>query len=715
MVQHGILRPWGFVNSQGDQLFVSPQWENSDPVAVRTVSFIIRLASGKTVYARLEPQQIEDASAFLFSPIDRQGRTFHWEGGSISFEIRTGEPEPGVVLRTVSSELGNATVPLTFDLIWDIFDLAGYLLLAFSDPTTPLPEFLKPALIADELLKFDSDPSSNIARLAELPDIEIARIMMILAARGGVDIAVSLLERLVTHGRVIDVDAGSIARRCLWEKPEAVTWADLENWSGLRASPRLPEFLAISAESVVSAEYEAFQYIDCFEAAFEDSFETIDFETMDFRDVRARLKKLAEYVDAYFNQVSYPTAESGQLIPYVVGETTMASPNPGFTGVHIDYVTPTWHNEARRALLFAHKICFEDPLDHLIEPIADHVLDRTLTAGSYRLESMPLTGQQLESLRLALVNAQSLSPLIKSGIVIPHALRISRVPQYSRSPDINNIRFRDVTSARYAADWADKIGHMIASGVCDRFRLPEYIIGIFKAAAPSVKDWWWDFFLEIGFDDQLPRNDPLCGWADELYRLALHIRYGDQMGYKPHFTHPHGAQIYALIEAADLAHTASQAFSDAVRSDVVYASRLDARVCPKLGSLSDADLVAIRQQEDLFETWRGMVSSILTKLRNHESDTGSERPELLAKAISEQYADWLHQSREQLTEKHLSSRFEIAEGIAVGLVSGIALGDPISVASLSIGAGYGGIKWLGKFCAWRNERALIDRHYLAIR
>ena len=158
-----------------------------------------------------------------------------------------------------------------------------------------------------------------------MPDAELAKLLMNLCVRGRVDLSIKLLEYFSLRGRM-QVEASAAASPFSWEQPENVSWDELVSWSGAKLDLPTVEFLERQKEGKVLDEYQPYDYVSCFESAFENQFESISFDTMDFTDVRACLKRLDEYLDAYFDQVVYPPAATAEVIPHIVGDHQWTDP-----------------------------------------------------------------------------------------------------------------------------------------------------------------------------------------------------------------------------------------------------------------------------------------------------------------------------------------------------------------------------------------------------
>ncbi len=297
------------------------------------------------------------------------------------FRASDGPPNATVVFRITTwtdiTREFHGSIPLAIDLA-----KFGAMLV---NPSSPPPAFIVRVRKVNALLGFEGSVEDCVTEVTDMPDDEIAKLLMGLAAGDRVDLAVSLLERLSQMGRMKDVDPASAWSHYDSERPEDVTWPDLLRWSGATLQLENPEFVERQRRPETPTGYQPHDYVDCFERAFEVSFDKIPFDTMDFKDVRARLRRLAEYVDAYYEGVAYPPAEPGQIIPYIIGRERWTE-GLGFDYAQFRYTPPIWYEEARRELLFAHKICFEDPLCQIVGPVTAGINARNYYHDGRRVE-----------------------------------------------------------------------------------------------------------------------------------------------------------------------------------------------------------------------------------------------------------------------------------------------------------------------------------------
>jgi hypothetical protein len=402
----------------------------------------------------------------------------------------------------------------------------------------------------------------------------------------------------------------------------------------------------------------------------------------------------------------------------------------GFDYTQFRYTPPVWHEEARRSLLFAHKICFEDPLCQLVGPVIAGINARDYFYEGSRVTPSKIHPSHLELLRRMLTNVQSMGTLIRQGIVIPHSLLTSRIPDYDEG-EYSSVRYRDQNSYFLAEELANVLGPLISLGVVDGVGLPPYIVAKAKELATGPDEcedigWFEEFFSEVSVhDDDLPRDDPIRNWPDHLYQIALRKRYVDVAGlaYAPHFSHKDGYKLYAILEAADVTTSeqgrdvteiSTDRYVEKMRSGSVVWSQLDSFLRPRLDVLSDADLVALRLDEPLFQHWRTVVGDSLKAVRGYESETGGTHPERAVYEMRQQYEKWRADSRQQLRDSALGLMFDIGEGAAVGVVGGTLLHDLPTIASLTFAAMYSALKSVHRAFTWRSKNKLYNRLFLSI-
>jgi len=151
-------------------------------------------------------------------------------------------------------------------------------------------------------------------------------------------------------------------------------------------------------------------------------------------------------IERHFATVHYPQAEPGTVIPNIAldQQQTHAS---GFSGgqLLLRYTPTLPYEEARKLLLFAHKICFEDPIAQMLEPIIQNINNRAYEIalpprnvkeaifGSYlRVEPPDIQDGHLSLLRETFLNTQRLEKLIRAKIVIPQCTHRKLVRSLSK-------------------------------------------------------------------------------------------------------------------------------------------------------------------------------------------------------------------------------------------------------------------------------------------
>ena len=135
---------------------------------------------------------------------------------------------------------------------------------------------------------------------------------------------------------------------------------------------------------------------------------------------------------------------------------------------------------------------------------------------------------------------------------------------------------------------------------------------------------------------------------------------------------------------------------------------------PKLNVLTDDDLASIRLQEDLFEEWRNTLREILKTVQINESAIGKNDERFVAGAVRESFQKWQDLRAERLKKTALGNLFDVGQGAVFSIISSIALGGPVSLPSLSLGALYGVLKGGSRIFSWRKKEDLVKRHFLSV-
>jgi hypothetical protein len=482
-------------------------------------------------------------------------------------------------------------------------------------------------------------------------------------------------------------------------------------------------------------EHQPAEYIACFEYAFEEPFDRIAFDKMDFFDVAPRLLTLAECLVGYYATVVYPPAASGEVIPFVTSQARGQDdppPNPYLPPRN----PPLWHDDIRRVLLFAHKVVFEDPLPEVLGVVLTYLHPGLAGAWTSHVRQ-----DHLAFLHRALVNVQALELLIKRGIVIPHCLVRNRLPGYDFDDGAVGGEFNVSGDTTRAMNLSDSLAALISSGELDGFQLPENAVALIKGFASSRKagwrgvHWWEEFFDDIARTRSrkiirwpIEPGDPLEYWADHIHRIASLKCYIDEhrLGYSPHFLDGQGCQIYEILEAADLAtgrefmESADTIkgnegkYSKIMQSDRVYISRLDSFMRPKNEILKDKDLVSIRLDEPLFARWRSTVKETLEAVRQCELETGVHDQTIVSSELTEKYEVWRSESALQLKGGFLRDAFDLGKGFGLTTIANVLLGKATFGLSIAIpvvrkllGAGV-------RTFDWRKDQGIYNRHFLSI-
>ena len=366
-------------------------------------------------------------------------------GARLTVELVEAPPGPAVRLELTTDNEDRVAFELPTRQLGDVIDYASWII----DTSRAIPRIVARARVAHALAAPDASIEDAATGFAGLSDDEIARVLMGLAARSRVDLAVTLLDRLSRAGRMRDLDTLPDADFYESERPRDLSWADLRRWSGANLTPNAVESIERRYREIARP-YVPTDYIDCFETAFDEQFERIPFETLDVRDVQARLRRLDEYLDVHFDNVAYPPAEHG-VIPHIVAQEQWTEAL-GVEYAQLAFTPAVWYEDARRLLLFATKVSFEDPLPQLVGPVASLINHRSYTYGDRRVAPARVHPTHIDELRRALMNVQQMARLIREGIVIPHSLRTARLQDYIDAGP-QEFRFRDEYRERSRATW----------------------------------------------------------------------------------------------------------------------------------------------------------------------------------------------------------------------------------------------------------------------
>ena len=629
-------------------------------------------------------------------------------------------------------------------------DIAAYVKW-MNDRTAEEPAFWRRNAIAIELCGLEGREVDLLKKLDETDLKDAIRIIGNVAHRGRVDRAVLLLERLYKIGRLTLSEARLVPIFHIFEEPQDVSWEVLYRWAGLTLPlPPLADTLA-KPRAIEDDGYSAYDYCACFEDAFEDQFGSIDFDAMDFKDVQARLRRLAENLEAHYSNVNYPLADEGEVVPNIaLTEREMSSGGPGEGGSIMSFTPSLPYDEARRLLLFAHRVSFEDPLYQIVEPIVGQINNRPFTVpvtprsardivfGSMVQVDPPKVDQRhYDILRETLKNTQRLEALIRAKIVIPHQFRDVDI-----SPgDWEGNSFPRFPNRKVRAEMEDAaviFGNLLGGGALKGFGFPEEIERVaaefreqgadafddddpqgFYEIDPWVNDFYW------GDNGLWKKHAPFEHWLDYLYRYAMYDRYHaiKGLGYCQHFEHEDAQKLAAVVEAADLLQGAAQqedasearlAYAKRLRADDVRLQRLSASLRPKMIELDDQDLIKIRLEEGLFEDWRTVVQESLQAVESYDAVMGTTSPNLVRQEIADRMKDWSAKRDKGLKSRFLGGAFDIGEGAAVSVVTGLALGAPATAPALIAGAAWTTVKSTVRLFRWRHREGLIRRHFLSV-
>lgn len=642
------------------------------------------------------------------------------DGFGNKLEVYPAETDEIVIFGIRESSGKYSAIGLPGGMVTDVLEFIDWL----SKKRSEVPRFISRTTKAHDYARPKAEIQDILQDFAQVPDEDAAKILMNLAGRNRIDLAVELLTQLGRQGRFKEAPSSIAQSYYPWETPADVTWDQLAQWAGIGPNTFVEP---LTIDEPVLDEYQPYDYVACFENAFGGSLEELPFETMDFHAEQAGLRRLSENLDRFFNNVTYPPATQEQIVPYIIHKNVWTEGLGLENFIQFSYTAPVWYEEARKYLLFAHKLCFEDPLPQIIYPITRNINNRSYQFENLLVEPARVHPSHLELLRQMLVNVKRMATLIRRGIVIPHCLKLDRIPEYAQG---ELMRFPDETSYSIARHFAYVLGRLMATGQVDKFGLPDYLIKRAKQVRKKWDwefgvDWFWEFFDFFPDQDEIDLFDPIREWPEHLFRIALLRRYieAHQLGFSPHFLHRDGYQIYSILEAADLRNTIMQNETDFDPSRVmktldepgVLISYLPAGVQPK-PELSDDDLIKLRLEEDLFEEWRVAVSRVLTTVRRHSDFHFSQQEQ--ARAFSaemrEEFEGWQNRRSKELKKSTRSALWDLGIGGVISFISGGILSALPTAVSLALDASLGSIKESGKIFTWRKKGDLVKRHFLSV-
>ncbi len=616
-------------------------------------------------------------------------------------------------------------------------DMAEYInWLSGSDEN--VPGFWRRNAIAIEICDLEIKEEPALKRLDALKPHDAIRIIGNVARRGRIDLAVLLLERLHRLGRIDSDQVKDLPTLYEHEDPVDVSWGDLILWSGL-TRPRKEE---PAPRAYDDPGYSASDYCECFEDAFGEELERIDFAKINFRDEQARLRRLAENLDRHFSNVNYPKAAPGELIPNIATAQIQMKADEGRTGWGniLNYTPALSYDEVRRLLLFSHRVCYEDPLTQIVGPIARWINDRPyeialrpqsardlIFGRRVRMQPGEVGEAHFSLLRDTLTNTQRLATLIRAKIVIPHELKEVGASEYDwQAREYPRFPNRPV---RFAIEGdAILLGRLMGRDCLKNFGIPKEILAnahSFLGECGSLDeseddldthDWISNFYWgRDGLDEIYP---PFSNWLDHLYRLNMYDRYNRAkgLGYSQHFTHSDGYKLLAIINAARKLQDMDlgSAYAHRLREDDIRLERLSAQLRPKMDVLKDEDLIKIRQDDELFASWRSTISDSLQAVESFDAAVGQANGTLLREEIHDRMRRWYDERSKRLKSDFLKGAFDVAEGAIVSVVTGLALSEATSVPSLAVGAAYTTVKSAARIFAWRHRGELMRRHFLAV-
>jgi hypothetical protein len=474
------------------------------------------------------------------------------------------------------------------------------------------------------------------------------------------------------------------------------------------------------------AGYSPAQYVDAFEQVFHEPVDHINFGAMNLASEKTRLLELSGLIQTYFEEVRYPEGERDEFVPAM--EPKQATSAFGFGHPMFDYTPPLWKDQIRKYLLFAHRVCFEDPIYQIIDPVATCIGERSYMDGGVLFQPSVTHPEQLELLRTCLLNVQAMAPLIRAGIAIPHQFRTDRLPGF-REGEYSSNWFPDENSYFLMERISQLLGETMSVGALDRTGLPSELVQAAKEYAERQGGWqnvgWHaEFFDEFGaFNPHLEKLRAYDELPDTIFHFASFGRYleTNNLNYQLHYNEPWKYKLLESLEVVDFAselvggdHGSGAAnLGPRDLASAVAINRIESKILPNLDALSDRDLVAMRQNEELFAQWRDLIRLPLQRADQlAASDARVSRH--LREELSDVYAGWRAQSKREVRQSLGGFVSEIGEGATVGIVAGAALGEPFSAASLALGAAYNVLKGGGRAFSWRQDRQLVARHFLAV-
>ena len=313
-----FVEPLHFTDANGVRLFVTTVGDRDGDQQPRVV-FRIEEGASADMHVVVAGAVVSDIQRELLSVSKENSRTFD-DGYGTKLTIRREGKNPVetlVWLQITDTQRQSASFGAPLGLAKEIFDYAEWI----ADRSATIPSFMLRIRKAFKMSDPQSEFEDCVSEIQDMQDHEIAKVLMNLCVRGRIDLSVKLLERFSRRGRM-HIDPASAVSQHDWERPADVSWDDLVNWSGADLDLPKVEFIERQEQQVVLGEYQAYDYVSCFESAFDEEFESISFDTLDFRDVQARLRRLDELLDAYFDQVVYPTASTDEVIPLSTRKTS---------------------------------------------------------------------------------------------------------------------------------------------------------------------------------------------------------------------------------------------------------------------------------------------------------------------------------------------------------------------------------------------------------
>lgn len=255
---------------------------------------------------QLDDEGIDQFLSFLE---DGQGVAdpFSWDGEDVHFEAQwSSDDSGGRLLRLGVLPAGNSRGSGKAATILALSgglgsELAEYIRLSGGDSGRE-PGIFRRLRLADELAGNGNEKMALAAFDDEHVDGAV-RIIGNLGRRRRIDLAVELLDRLYQRGLIDGAKVRAVETHYEAESLKAEIWADLLDMAGI---PKSRPWATVQTEpNVEDNDYSAADYCQCFELAFENRIDRIDFANMNLFEEQGRLRRLAENLEKHYEKVKY--------------------------------------------------------------------------------------------------------------------------------------------------------------------------------------------------------------------------------------------------------------------------------------------------------------------------------------------------------------------------------------------------------------------------